>query len=168
MLKHPKPGKCNAHDQNPAGLPATPPPCNTAAVDSPAIQCLIVVMGQVATMKHFWMLGLTLAVAACASKPSDIAPTYVSPVAYQNFTCEQLQAEAEMVSQQAAVASGQQEKHRKNDTVKTTVGVVLFWPVLLFNEGDGQTATELSRLKGQMTAIQQASAQKNCGFTFQQ
>lgn len=33
---------------------------------------------------------------------------------------------------------------------------------------DGQNAAELARLKGQMQAIQQASVQKNCGFTFQQ
>ncbi len=106
--------------------------------------------------------------AGCASKSADIAPAYVSPVTYQNFTCDQLQAEAQGVSQRAAVASGQQDKARKNDQIKTTVGAVLFWPVILFNEGDGAKANELANLKGQMNAIQQASVQKNCGFTFQQ
>jgi hypothetical protein len=76
--------------------------------------------------------------------------------------------EAEGVSQRAAVASGQQDKARKNDTIKTTVGVVLFWPVLLFNEGDGAKANELANLKGQMRAIEQASVQKNCSFNFTQ
>ena len=109
-----------------------------------------------------------LVLAACASKSADIEASYVSPVAYQNYTCEQLQAEAQGVSQRAAIAAGQQDKVRRKDQVKTTVGVVLFWPVLLFNEGDGQKATELASLKGQMNAIQQASIQKNCGFTFEQ
>lgn len=113
-------------------------------------------------------VGLALALAGCASKSSEILAAYVSPVAYQNYTCEQLQMEAQTVSQRATVASGQQDKARKNDAVKTTVGVVLFWPVLLFNEGDGAKANELANLKGQMQAIQQASTQKNCGFTFQQ
>jgi hypothetical protein len=45
---------------------------------------------------------------------------------------------------------------------------VLFWPVLLFNEGDGEKAAELANLKGQMDAIQYASAHKNCGFKFTQ
>lgn len=109
-----------------------------------------------------------LLLAGCASKSEDITPAYISPVTYQNFTCEQLQREAQGVSQRAAVASGQQDKARKNDVVKTTVGVVLFWPVLLFNEGDGAKANEVANLKGQMQAIQQASVQKNCGFTFEQ
>ena len=111
---------------------------------------------------------MALSVAGCASKSEDISPSYVSPVMYQNHTCAQLSVEAQNVSQRAAVASGQQDKARKNDTVKTTVGVVLFWPVLLFNEGDGAKANEVASLKGQMQAIQQASVQKNCGFTFQQ
>ncbi|MEQ1519666.1 MAG: hypothetical protein ABL936_00170 [Aestuariivirga sp.] len=76
--------------------------------------------------------------------------------------------EAEGVSQQPAVASGEQDKARKNDLVKTTVGVVLFWPVILFNEGDGSKANEVAILKGQMRAIQSASVQKNCGFNFTQ
>lgn len=119
------------------------------------------------TMRLLSLLGAA-AVCGCASRSDEISATYVSPVAYQNFTCEQLQAEAQGVSQRAAIASGQQDKVRKNDIVKTTVGVVLFWPVLLFNEGDGAKANEVASLKGQMNAIQQASVQKSCGFTFQQ
>jgi outer membrane murein-binding lipoprotein Lpp len=108
-----------------------------------------------------------LVLAGCASKSQDVTAAYVSPVAYQSFTCDQLQQEAEGVSARAAVAAGQQDKARKNDQLKTAVGVVLFWPVLLFNEGDGQNAAELSNLKGQMNAIQAASTKKKCGFTFQ-
>ena len=123
-----------------------------------------------ATMKIQTVVGacVALSMAGCASKSEDISASYVSPVMYQNYTCDQLSVEAQSVSQRAAVASGQQDKARKNDTVKTTVGVVLFWPVLLFNEGDGAKANEVASLKGQMQAIQQASVQKNCGFTFQQ
>lgn len=116
----------------------------------------------------FAVLVTTLLLAGCASKSEDISPAYISPVTYQNFSCKQLQMEAEGVSQRAAVASGRQDKARKNDVVKTTVGVVLFWPVLLFNEGDGAKANELANLKGQMQAIEQASVQKNCGFAFEQ
>ena len=110
----------------------------------------------------------TLLLTGCASKSADISPSYISPVTYQNFTCQQLQVEAQSVSQRAAAASGRQDKARKNDVVKTTVGVVLFWPVLLFNEGDGAKANEVANLKGQMQAIEQASVQKNCGFKFEQ
>jgi hypothetical protein len=58
-------------------------------------------------------------------------------------------------------------KHIGNDTVKTTVGIVLFWPILFANEGNGQTAAELASLKGQKKAIEEASIMKNCGIRFQ-
>ena len=106
--------------------------------------------------------------AGCASKSSDISATYVSPVGYQGYTCEQLGQEAQTLSRRAAIASGQQDKIRKDDTVKTTVGIILFWPVLLFNKGDGPQAAELANLKGQMQAVQDESIVKKCGFTFQQ
>lgn len=86
---------------------------------------------------------------------------------YENYSCDQLAVEGQRVSARAAQTAGVQDKNRKNDTIKTTVGVVLFWPVLLFNEGDGQTAAELASLKGQMKAIEEASIKKNCGIQFQ-
>ena len=115
------------------------------------------------------LLAFTIIVlAGCASKSSEIAPSYVSPVGYQSYTCEQLGQEAQTVSRRAATASGQQDKIRNDDTVKTTVGVIIFWPLLLFNKGDGQQAVELANLKGQMQAIQEESVKKNCGFQFKQ
>jgi hypothetical protein len=110
----------------------------------------------------------TICVAGCASKSAEVTPTFVSPVGYQNYSCLQLGQEAQAVSQQAAIASGQQDKIHDEDVAKTTVGIVLFWPVLLFNKGDGAAASNLANLKGQMQAIQQASVQKECGFTFNQ
>jgi hypothetical protein len=114
------------------------------------------------------LLAVAIALAGCASKASDIKPAYISPVGYQDYTCNQLQREAQSVSKRAAIAAGQQDKARKNDSVKTAVGVVIFLPVVLLNEGDGQKANELANLKGQINAIQEASVQKKCGFTFTQ
>ena len=118
--------------------------------------------------KTFGCLIAAFCIVGCASKSSQITPSYISPVTYQNYTCEQLGLEAQTVSQQAVIASGQQDKVAHDDTVKTTVGLVFLWPVLLFNKGDGATANNLANLKGQMQAIQQASIQKNCGFKFNQ
>ncbi|HEY5364224.1 MAG TPA: hypothetical protein VIJ49_08495 [Aestuariivirga sp.] len=118
-------------------------------------------------MKIIWIVTMLL-LAGCASKSAEIAPTYVPPVSYQGYTCDQLAQEAQTVSRRAAIASGQQDKLQHDDTVKTTVGLILFWPVLLFNKGDGAQASELASLKGQMQAIQDESVVKNCGFKFQQ
>jgi len=111
------------------------------------------------------ILGATL-IAGCASKSEDISASYFPANVYQNYDCNQLQQEAVNVSQQAAVAAGQQDKIHHDDTVKTTVGVVLLWPVLLFNKGDGPTAANLANLRGQMNAIEQASIQKQCNIQF--
>jgi hypothetical protein len=72
------------------------------------------------------------------------------------------------VSARAAIAAGQQDKNRTSDTVKTTVGLIVFWPILFANEGKGQVTAELASLKGQMKAIEEISIRKNCGITFRQ
>ena len=54
-----------------------------------------------------------------------------------------------------------------SDAVATGVGVVPFWPVLFMVKGDGTTAAELSRLKGEMEAIEVVNIQKKCGLAFQ-
>ena len=108
-----------------------------------------------------------IGLAGCASSADDIAPSYVSPVAYENYTCEQLADEAQSVSARAAQAAGVQNKARTNDAVMTTVGVVVFWPTLFFLKGDGAQSAELARLKGQMEAIETAAIRKKCRIEFQ-
>jgi uncharacterized protein YcfL len=109
-----------------------------------------------------------LTLVGCASKSSEITPTYVSPMMYQSFTCQQLAAEATRVSAAAAAAAGQQDSQVTKDAVATTVGVVIFWPALFLIGGDKQNAAQLAQLKGQMDAIEQTSIQKNCGIQFRQ
>jgi hypothetical protein len=104
--------------------------------------------------------------AGCASSASDIKAAYVSPVAYETYTCRQLSEEAQRVSSHAAQASGEQDSKRTSDQVATTAAVVVFWPALFLMKGDGATAAELGRLKGEMDAIEQTSIRKNCGITF--
>jgi hypothetical protein len=78
-----------------------------------------------------------------------------------------LATEAQSVAIRAQQAAGVQDKQRSNDQVLATVGGVLFWPSLLFLNGDGQNAAELARLKGEKEAIEQASIQKQCCIQFQ-
>ncbi|WP_407154605.1 hypothetical protein [Bradyrhizobium sp. STM 3557] len=111
------------------------------------------------------LLGLILA--GCASSSADIAPSYVSPVMYQSYTCQQLALEAQGVSARAAALSGAQDKQRTNDTIATTAAVIIFWPAAFLVGGDKQTAAELAQMKGQMAAIEQASIVKKCNIQFQ-
>jgi hypothetical protein len=110
---------------------------------------------------------MALSLAGCASKAADIAPTYISPIQYQSFTCTQLAQEAQRVSAAAVAASGAQDSQATRDAVATGVAVVIFWPSAFFVQGDKQNAAQLAQLKGQMDAIQQESIIKNCGIQFQ-
>lgn len=104
--------------------------------------------------------------AACATPPKDIAPSYVSTGLYENLSCKQLRNEAEGISARAAVANGKQEANRSQDAAMTGVGVILFWPALFFMKGDGADAAEVARMKGEMQAIEQVNRVKKCGITF--
>jgi hypothetical protein len=113
------------------------------------------------------VIGLALAVTSCASKPNDIEAAYVSSTLYEGLSCNRLREEATMVSSRAIVASGVQQKKADNDAVAVGVGLVIFWPALFFAKGDGASASEVSRLKGEMKAIETASLKNNCGIRFE-
>ena len=104
--------------------------------------------------------------AACASSPENISASYVSPNQYASYSCAQLRDEAARVSTRAMQVSGAQSSKATTDAVATGVGVILFWPALFLIKGDGTTAAEVARLKGEMEAIEQVSIQKRCGIEF--
>lgn len=118
-------------------------------------------------MRVLFVPAIAAVLAGCASKAEDIAPAYISPVAFQSYTCPQLAQEAQAVSARAAMLTGQQDQQRTNDSIATGVAVVVFWPAAFLVGGDKRTAAELSQMKGQMIAIEQASTQKKCGIQFQ-
>ena len=70
------------------------------------------------------------------------------------------------MSARAMQVSGAQSSKATTDAVATGVGVILFWPTLFLIKGDGSTAAEVARLKGEMEAIEQVSVQKRCGIEF--
>src|SRR3954471_9452103 len=104
---------------------------------------------------------------ACASSSAEIGATYVSRVAYQSYTCQQLALEAQSVSARAATLSGAQDSQRSKDQLATAAAIVIFWPAAFLVGGDKQTAAELAQMKGQMTAIEQASIARKCNIEFQ-
>ena len=118
-------------------------------------------------MRNLGIVALGAALAGCASSSSEIMPAYVSPVAYQSYTCQQLALEAQSVSTRAATLSGVQDSQRSKDQVATGVAIVVFWPAAFFVVGDRQAAGELAQMKGQMVAIEQASIAKKCNIQFQ-
>lgn len=113
-------------------------------------------------MKSITTITAALALTACASSPDSISAQYVSPLQYQNYSCEQLGAESQRIGTRVAEVTGQQQAKSTSDAVATGVGVVLFWPALFFLGSGSDKKEELSRLKGESDAIQQAAIQKSC------
>ena len=108
-----------------------------------------------------------LLLAACASSSEAIKPAYVSPLQYQHLTCQQIGAEMERVSRRAAEVAGVQDSNKTSDAWVTGATIVLFWPAAFFIKGDGSTAAELARLKGEFEALEKVSIEKNCNLRIQ-
>lgn len=111
-------------------------------------------------------IGLTviaLLLPSCASRPEDISAAYVSPLQYQSYNCNQIRMEIDRVTRRVHEVSGAQDDQADDDAVALGVGLVLFWPALFFMIGDDKKE-ELSRLKGEYEALEQAAIQKECNI----
>ncbi len=111
------------------------------------------------------LLGAT-SLAGCAQKSNEVQATYVSPLTYQHLSCRQIDTEARRVAARTAELSGVQDQNAQDDAAATAVALVLFWPAAFFIKGDKANAAELSRLKGEMDALEVRSNEKNCGIVF--
>ncbi len=98
---------------------------------------------------------------ACASSPDSINATYISPLQYGSYDCDQIRQEMVRVSAHVREVAGQQKRKHDNDQIATGVGIVLFWPALFFLAG-GDKKEELGRLKGEYDALNEAAIQKKC------
>lgn len=99
----------------------------------------------------------------CAGNPDKMVASYVSPIAYQNYTCAQLDIEETKISNKADELYGHLKKEADADAAQMFVGLVLFWPALFFLEGgDGPEAAQYTQLKGKYKALKDAQKAKNC------
>lgn len=95
----------------------------------------------------------------CATKPQNIAATYVSEMGYMNYTCEQLAAEQSRLVAALTTESQAQLQARSNDTI----GVILLGLPVSSLSGSNRAA-QIARLKGELEALQKASILKNCAL----
>jgi hypothetical protein len=100
-------------------------------------------------------IGLFLS--GCAAPPESIAPSYTSPISYNNFSCNDLGDESYRVSAALAQASSQQEQAHGSDVV----GVLLIGVPVSTLSGTN-VAPQVASLKGQQEAIRLAMIQRHC------
>jgi hypothetical protein len=123
--------------------------------------------GVVISLKSIGLpFGYGVGLGACASVADTIAAVYVSPIQYENYRCQQLAAEAERVSRRAAELYGVQDSKASNGAVATTAAIILLWPAAFLVKGDGQTAAELGRMKGEFETVEKVSIEKKCSYQF--
>ncbi len=120
--------------------------------------------GFVQELKKFAVIGsiglYTITLSGCAKSSKDIQPTYISPSAYQSYTCDQLAEESARLRAQVTQIGGQVDKQASTDKVQMATGLILLWPTLFFLDGDTPQAQDYARLTGEHQALQQALNQR--------
>ena len=108
------------------------------------------------------VLGASLTLSGCATSSKDIAASYISPIQYQNYDCEQLAQEAQRIHARSAQLAGRLDEAASNDQAIMGVGLVLFWPALFALGGTKEQEADFARLKGEYDAVQQTMIAKKC------
>ena len=108
-----------------------------------------------------FIFALPMAIAGCASESNSIKASYVSPLKYRNYTCDQLTEEYARVLEESRTVNKSQDDTAANDAVAMGVGLVLFWPALFFIDSDDQKE-DVARLKGELKAVETAAIRKDC------
>lgn len=99
----------------------------------------------------------------CATPPEKIQTSYVSPVQYDHYDCDQIAMEMRHVGQRANDLYYDLKDEADTDSAQTAVGLILFWPALFFLEGgDDERAAEYARLKGERQALEDAAVIRKC------
>ena len=104
-----------------------------------------------------------LLAAGCTTASKDISPAYASPLAYQDYSCEQIAAESTRVDSQAGALGRRLDEAAQHDKGIMVAGLLLFWPALFALGGTKEEEAEYARLKGEHAALQQTAAGKGCG-----
>lgn len=109
------------------------------------------------------MIGAML-LPSCATSSKDIATSYVSPIQYQQYDCQQLTSELQRISGRVNQLGGRLDEAANNDKMIMGAGLIIFWPALFALGGTKAQEQEYARLKGEYEAVNQAAIQKKCEF----
>lgn len=105
---------------------------------------------------------LSLVLPGCATSSKDVATTYVSPMQFQSYDCNQLAAESSRIQTRVSQLAGRLDEAAANDKAITGVALILFWPAAFALGGQKGNEAEYARLKGEHDAILQQATIKKC------
>jgi len=98
----------------------------------------------------------------CASSPENIPAAPVPLAPYLELDCGQLAAERSRVGASLRDAEGLQAQQASNDSGAVAGAIIIFTPAILAVGGNRPMTGEVARLKGEMRALDEASARKRC------
>ena len=107
-------------------------------------------------------IAASMVLTSCASHPDNIEAKYISPVIYQNWTCDQLTEERTRLTREVAHVTGLQRENAHADAAIMAAGIILLWPVLFGLAATKDRKVEVARLKGEFDAVDQAVRVKQC------
>ena len=110
---------------------------------------------------------ITLLLSACSTSSDHILAQYVPPEKYQALTCWEIGTEGKRVVSRVAEISGDEYPATSGAAWLVAPSIVVHWPTPWFATSE-EAATELSKLKGEFEALEQAAALKRCGLSFKQ
>lgn len=116
------------------------------------------------SMKKIVAVACATALAGCTTAPEKISGSYVSPIQYSNYDCDQIRLEMQRVSAKVSEVAGVQKRQANNDAVAMGVGLVIFWPALFFLAGGNDRKEELANLKGTYDALTTTAIEKKCPY----
>jgi len=94
--------------------------------------------------------------AGCATHPRELAPEYIPPETYADYSCAQLKAELASIGTRKAALYDSLAGIANSDIVQLILGLFI-WPILLELEGfDGPDARIYQNLLGRDQAINEA------------
>lgn len=110
---------------------------------------------------------VALLLSGCAASSLDIHRQFVAPETYRDLSCQQIGAEGERVVRRAAEISGVEYASEGGSGWLNMQPIVVSWPTPWLAAQE-EEITELSRLKGEFDALEEASRQKRCSLNFKQ
>ncbi|NJM34486.1 MAG: metal ABC transporter ATP-binding protein [Rhodomicrobium sp.] len=94
-------------------------------------------------------------VVGCAHSSDEIAAQPVPTSTYDSYECARIASEGDRISARLAELKTEVDETADDDELTTTVGILVFPPLLFFLKGDGAEADEYGRLKGEYAALQE-------------
>ena len=108
------------------------------------------------------LLCITMTQYGCSTAAKNISASYVSPLQFQAYDCDQLSSEAQRIQTRVSQLTGRLDNAATNDKWIMAAGLLLAWPAFFALGGTKEQESEYARLKGEYDAIHQSAVMRKC------